>query len=47
MEEKELLAKISILEQKLAFFEKDPAKRGYYSLCRIVNQQVDFLNNFK
>lgn len=45
-EVEELKKKISVLEQKLALFEKDPAKRGYFSLCRIVNQQVDFLNNF-
>jgi hypothetical protein len=46
MEEKELLSKISVLEQRLSLFEKDPAKRGYFALCRIVNQQVDFLNQF-
>lgn len=42
----ELKKKLLAYENELSFFKKDPAKRGYFSLCRIVNQQVDFLNNF-
>lgn len=44
---KDFLRQISILEQKLALFENDPIKRGYFSLSRIINQQVNFLNKFK
>lgn len=45
-EEKELLAKISVLEQKLALYEQDATVRGFYALNKIVNQQVDALNDF-
>lgn len=38
--------KIKELEKKLSFYEKDPQKRGYFSLVRIVNQQIDYLNAF-
>jgi len=42
----ELKKQIAALEQRLALFENDPSKRGYYSLVRIVNQQIDYLNAF-
>lgn len=42
----ELKKKIAVLEQRLAFFENDPSKRGYFALVRIVNQQIDYLNEF-
>ena len=32
--------------KKLDYYEKDPEKRAYFSLVRIVNQQVDYLNDF-
>lgn len=38
--------KVSVLEKRLAMYENDPGKRGYYSLRRIVNQQIDYLNTF-
>ena len=38
--------KISVLEQKVALYEKDPYKRGYFSLQRMVNQQIDLMNEF-
>lgn len=38
--------KIEILERKLAHFEKDATKRGFYALNRIVNLQADRLNKF-
>lgn len=38
--------KVSVLEQKLALYEKDSIKRGFFALNRIVNQQVDILNQF-
>lgn len=34
------------LKKKLSFYEKDPQKRGYFALVRIVNQQIDYLNEF-
>jgi len=34
------------LKAKLALYEKDPEKRAYFALVRIVNQQVDYLNSF-
>lgn len=45
-DEKELEKKIKVLEQKLALYENDPVKRGYFSLVNIVNQQIDILNQF-
>lgn len=33
-------------KKKLDYYEKDPEKRAYFSLVRIVNQQVDYLNEF-
>lgn len=38
--------RIKELEDKISCYEKDPIKRGYFSLARIVNQQVDILNSF-
>lgn len=35
------------LKQKLSLFENDASKRGFYTLNRIVNQQIDFLNKFQ
>ncbi len=32
--------------KKLDYYEKDPEKKAYFSLVRIVNQQVDYLNDF-
>jgi|CXWK01.1.fsa_nt_gi hypothetical protein len=37
---------IEELKKKLEYYEKDPEKRAYFSLVRIVNQQVDYLNGF-
>lgn len=34
------------LKKKLELYEKDAEKRAYYALVRIVNMQVDYLNNF-
>jgi hypothetical protein len=36
--------KVSILEKENSLLTKDPFKRGYFSLARIVNQQIDILN---
>lgn len=41
-----LKKQVSVLEQKLALYEKDPVKRGYFSLVNIVNQQINILNQF-
>lgn len=40
------MAEIDDLKKKLEFYEKDPEKRGYFALVRIVNQQIDYLNDF-
>lgn len=40
---------VSVLEKKLAEAEKiikDPTKRGYYALNRILYQQIQFLEDF-
>ncbi len=34
------------LKKRLSLFENDASKRGFYTLNRIVNQQVEFLNTF-
>ncbi len=34
------------LKKKLEAYEKDPQKRGYFGLMRIVNQQIDYLATF-
>ena len=33
-------------KEELAMYKNDPEKRAYFSLVRIVNQQVDYLNSF-
>lgn len=38
--------KIKELERQIAMFQNDPEKRAYFALVRIVNQQVDYLNDF-
>ncbi len=38
--------KIEVLEQKLRLYESDGEMRAYYALRRIVNAQVDYLNEF-
>lgn len=48
-DEKELEKKIKVLEQQLTEKEKiikDPSKRGYFALCRILYQQIEYLENF-
>lgn len=45
----ELKKKYAALEKKLTEAEKiikDPAKRGYFALCRILYQQIEYLENF-
>lgn len=37
---------IDELKKRLSLFENDASKRGFYTLNRIVNQQVEFLNTF-
>jgi hypothetical protein len=39
--------KVSVLEQKLALYENDPEKSGYFALRRIVNDQIRVLNAFE
>jgi hypothetical protein len=47
MDEAEKLKKqIDVLQKKLALYEKDATYRAFYSLNRIVNQMVDYLNGF-
>ena len=36
----------TLLAHKLSLYEKDAVFRGYYALNKIVNQQVDILNDF-
>ena len=38
--------KVSILEQKLATYENDVSKSGYFAVKRIVNLQIAYLQNF-
>lgn len=38
--------KVSVLEQRLALYENDPEKSGYFAFKRILNQQVEYLKNF-
>lgn len=48
-DEKELEKKIKVLEQKLYEKEKiikDPSKRGYFALCKIMYQQIEYLEGF-
>jgi hypothetical protein len=49
-DEKELEKRIKVLEQQLTEKEKiikDPSKRGYYALNKILYQQIEYLENFK
>lgn len=46
---KELQRKYNALEKKLTEAEKiikDPSKRGYYALCKITYQQIEYLEGF-
>lgn len=46
---KELQKKYDALEKKLTEAEKiikDPSKRGYYALCKIAHQQIEYLEDF-
>lgn len=48
-DEKELEKKIKVLEQQLSEKEKiikDPSKRGYFALCKILYQQIEYLESF-
>lgn len=48
-EEVELEKKIKVLEGRLTEAEKiikDPSKRGYYALNKILYQQIEFLESF-
>jgi len=38
--------KVSVLEQKLATYENDPSKSGYFAVKRIVNLQISYLQGF-
>ena len=38
--------KIKELEEELSFYKKDPQKRGYFALIKILNQQIDYLGEF-
>ncbi len=38
--------KVSVLEQKLATYENDTSKSGYFAVKRIVNLQIAYLQNF-
>ena len=43
---KELREQNERLKTKVAYFEKDAAAKGFFTLNRIVNQQIDVLNEF-
>jgi len=48
-DEKELQKQIKALESKLSEVEKiikDPSKRGYYALSRMLYQQIEYLEKF-
>ena len=38
--------KIKELQEELDLYKKDPQKRGYFALIRILNQQIDYLGHF-
>jgi hypothetical protein len=46
MDEKKMSQEIEELRKQLDYFRNDGALRGYYALNRIVNMQVDYLNDF-
>jgi len=37
---------IEDIKKELLFYKNDPEKRGYFALVRIINQQIDYLNDF-
>lgn len=43
-ENKKLIEKVQELEKQLNYFQRDAANRGFYALNRIVNAQIDYLN---
>lgn len=48
-DERELQKQLKTLEQRISEYEKiikDPAKRGYYALNKILYQQIQFLEDF-
>jgi hypothetical protein len=45
-ENKKLIERVQELEKQLEFFQKDSTLRGFYALNRIVNVQIDYLNEF-
>lgn len=45
----EMEKKVKVLEQQLSEKEKiikDPSKRGYFALCKIMYQQIEYLEGF-
>lgn len=42
----ELKDRLTFFEKQISLYKDDPIKRGYFSLARIVNQQIDILNSF-
>jgi hypothetical protein len=45
-ENKKLIERVQELEKQLGYFQKDASLRGFYALNRIVNMQIDYLNDF-
>lgn len=48
-DERELQKQLKTLEQRISEYEKiikDPAKRGYYALNKILYQQIQYLEDF-
>ena len=43
---KDLEQKVSVLEKQLSLYQKDATIRGYYVQNKIINQQIDILENF-
>jgi hypothetical protein len=39
--------KVDFLQKENDAFKTEPVKRGYFALCRILNLQIDALNEFK
>jgi len=37
------MAEIDDLKKKIAYYERDPQKKGYFTLVKIVNQHIDYL----
>lgn len=38
--------KVAVLEKENNLFKTDPIKKGYFSLCRLVNLQIETLNDY-